>query len=288
MDTKPAPFVKWLGGKRRVLNDLRKFFPTEFARYYEPFLGGGSVLFDVNPHSALVSDSNAELINTYNVVQNNIEELIALLAIHEENNSKEYYLHIRALDRELTFHTDNSAVSRAARFIYLNKTGFNGLHRVNKKGQNNVPFGSYEKPLILDEQKLRFLNTWLTDKNISFTTADYTNILTNINTANNFIYLDPPYIPASATSSFVGYDSNGFTLKDQLELRQMFDALDDAGNFVMLSNSDTEITREVYKNIHMHEISVQRSVGSNSASRVKVGELIVVGKTLLKHLQTND
>lgn len=288
MDTKPAPFVKWLGGKRRVLNDLRKFFPTDFNSYYEPFLGGGSVLFDVDPHSAFVSDSNAELINTYNVVKNNVEELIAILALHEGKNSKDYYLEIRALDRETSFHTTHSAVSRAARFIYLNKTGFNGLHRVNKKGQNNVPFGSYDKPLILDEPKLRFLNAWLMERDISFTSTDYKKVLTNITTSNNFIYLDPPYIPISATASFVGYDSGGFTLQNQIELRNIFDALDDAGNFVMLSNSDTDITREVYKNIHMHEISVQRSVGSNSASRVKVGEVILVGKTLLNHLQTNS
>lgn len=287
MENTPAPFVKWLGGKRRVVKDLRKFYPKNYSCYFEPFLGGGSVLMDVNPHDAVVSDSNDELINVYRVVQHNVDGLIPLLVAHQQLNTKEYYLSIRVLDREPNFKVNYSEVERAARFIYLNKTGFNGLHRVNKKGENNVPYGSYDKPLIVDEKSLRYFSEWLSKKSITFNTHDYKTILGSINTPNNFVYLDPPYIPASVTSSFVSYDSNGFNLQDQKDVRDSFAALDDANNFVLLSNSDTELTRELYKDFNLHSISVQRSVGSKGASRVKVGELIIVGNTLNREINSS-
>ena len=284
MEKQPTPLVKWLGGKCRVLKELREFYPKEFSCYYEPFLGGGSVLYDVAPQKAIVSDPNAELINAHNVVQSDVKTLIAMLENHAKLNTKEYYLTIRALDREVGFSDKFSPAQRAARFIYLNKTGFNGLHRLNKKGENNVPYGSYSNPLIVNEDNLKSLHAWINFRKIRFMASHYKIMLNSIQDSGNFIYLDPPYTPTSSTSSFVGYDKGGFSLNDQKEVRDMAQKLDENGNFVMLSNSDTSITRELYKDMDIHPISVRRSVSAASASRINVGELIIIGKTLSESL----
>lgn len=286
METSPTPFVKWLGGKRRVLKELRPFYPQNYNQYYEPFVGGGSVFYDVSPQEAVISDSNGELINVYETIRNDTKELIEILREHAHLNTKDYYMHIRALDRDSNVFSQLSDIDRAARFIYLNKTGFNGLHRVNQKGQNNVPYGKYDKPNIIDEKNLNNLHAWLNNRDVTFLHGSYEDVFTRHEPQpGSFVYLDPPYIPLTLTSSFVGYDKNGFTLNDHKTLSEWFNKLDEAGVNMMLSNSDTDITRNLYATHQIESISVLRSVGSTTESRGKIGEVIVIGKTLSKNLK---
>lgn len=283
MNETVKPFVKWLGGKRRVLPELRKLYPQNYNKYYEPFLGGGSVLLDVEPHHAYVSDMNSELINTYNVVKTQPENLLGLLQAHQDDHDKEHYLEVRSWDRLDSF-SERGEVERAARFIYLNKTGFNGLHRVNKSNQNNVPFGSYTNPLIVDTANITALSSWLNKHDVTFTAESFTSALDKVEGTHNFVYLDPPYVPVTATANFVGYAHEGFGLEKQEELRNTFSHLDEQENFVLASNSDTPTTRELYSRYTLIPINVLRSVGKNASSRVKTGELLIVSNSLKKHL----
>ena len=216
---KPKPFVKWVGGKRQLLKQFRDLglYPPELFdpttnTYYEPFVGGGAVFFDLLPERAELSDLNRELVITYNVIKNNIDELIFSLKQHIYD--KEYYLEVRAKNvNEL------SDIEVASRFIFLNRTGFNGLYRVNKKGQFNVPFGRYSNPVICDEENLRRVSREL--QNVIIKHQDYTSVLKNAQ-KGDFIYFDPPYYPLNRTSSFTAYTSESFLEKEQTELRDTF------------------------------------------------------------------
>lgn len=283
MNNTVKPFVKWLGGKRRVLPELRKFYPQEYNTYHEPFLGGGSVMLDVAPENGIVSDMNSELINTYITVKENPEKLLDLLVDHQNAHSKEHYLEVRGWDRDTSFQL-RSSVEKAARFIYLNKTGFNGLHRVNRNNQNNVPFGSYNNPLIADFTNIEAYSEWLRNSKIVFKAETFTDALKRVKGEKNFVYLDPPYIPLTATANFVGYASEGFGLDKQEELRDAFMKMDAENNFVLSSNSDTPLTRKLYADAEIVPINVLRSVGRSADSRVKVGEVIIVSKSLKKFL----
>lgn len=275
INAKPKPFVKWVGGKRQLLKQFRELglYPPEnfdpiINTYYEPFVGGGAVFFDLLPKNAELSDLNKELVTTYNVIKNSVDELIASLKKH--HYEKEYYLKVRAQKIE-----DLSDVETAARFIFLNRTGFNGLYRVNKSGQFNVPFGRYNNPVICDEDNLRRVSDTLQD--VIITHQDYKNVLKTAK-SGDFIYLDPPYYPINSTSSFTSYTAEGFLEKEQTELRDTFVKLHERGCFVMLSNSDTPFINELYSGldgITINKITAGRSINSKGSGRGKITEVLV-------------
>lgn len=275
IDTKPKPFVKWVGGKRQLLRQFRELglYPPESFNpvtntYYEPFVGGGAVFFDLLPKNAELSDLNKELVITYNVIKNNVDELVESLKKHIYD--KEYYLEVRAKMIE-----GLSDIEVASRFIFLNRTGFNGLYRVNKSGQFNVPFGRYNNPVICDEENLRRVSDAL--QGVVITHQDYKNVLKTAK-SGDFVYLDPPYYPINATSSFTSYTAEGFLEKEQTELRDTFVKLHKKGCFVMLSNSDTPFINELYSGLDgiiVNKITAGRAINSKGSGRGKITEVLV-------------
>lgn len=272
---KPKPFVKWVGGKRQLLQQFRllNLYPPEnfdpkTNSYFEPFVGGGAVFFDLLPEKAYLSDMNFELIATYHTIKNNVEELIQSLKKHKYN--KEYFLNIRTLD----FNT-LPELEIASRFIYLNRTCFNGMFRVNSKGQFNVPFGKYNNPIICDESNLRKVSEVL--KKVEIKCQDYKAILKKAK-KGDFIYFDPPYYPLNKTSSFTSYTKDAFLDKEQLELRDTFLELHKRGCFVMLSNSDTPFINEIYsdhRGIKINKVKAGRAINSKASGRGKITEVLI-------------
>lgn len=273
---KPKPFVKWVGGKRQLLSQFRNldlYPPEEFDpvtnKYFEPFVGGGAVFFDLLPQNAELSDLNKELVITYNTIKNNVESLIKSLKKH--TYSKDYFLFLRA-----TKVAELSDIEIASRFIFLNRTAFNGMYRVNSKGEFNVPFGKYSNPLICDEINLRKVSKELKSVNIKH--QDYKAVLDNAR-KGDFIYLDPPYYPVSKTSSFTSYTNSAFLEKEQIELRDTFVELHKRGSFVMLSNSDTPFINDIYsgiKGVKINKVQAGRAINSKASGRGKVTEVLVV------------
>lgn len=224
------PIVKWVGGKRQLMFELIKNMPKSYNRYFEPFIGGGALFFELQPEQAYISDMNEELINLYSVVRDNVYELIKDLSKHEI--TKEYFLEIRNIDRTEKY-AEFSNVERASRFIYLNRTCFNGMYRVNSRGQFNVPFGHYKNPRIIDENNL--LNCSELLKKTEIKCADFSEILTKVQ-KGDFVYFDPPYVPLSETSCFTSYTKDGFDIDMQFKLRDVCDELDCMGVKFLLSN----------------------------------------------------
>ena len=275
VEDKPKPFIKWVGGKRQLLKQFRELnlyppecFNPESNTYFEPFVGGGAVFFDLLPKHAELSDTNRELVMTYNVIKDNVDGLIKSLKKHIYN--KEYYLGVRAQDiNEL------SDIDVASRFIFLNRTGFNGMYRVNKSGQFNVPFGRYKNPLICDENNLRKVSEAL--QGITITHRDYKDVL-ELAKIGDFIYFDPPYYPLNPTSSFTAYTAKGFFEKEQIELRDTFVKLHERGCFVMLSNSDTPFINELYselEGVSINKIIAGRAINSKGSKRGKINEVLI-------------
>lgn len=275
IDEKPKPFVKWVGGKRQLLEQFRlmNLYPPEKfdikkSKYYEPFVGGGAVFFDLLPQKAVLSDSNKELVITYNVIKNDVENLIKSLKKYKYE--KNYFLKIRAQNIEKL-----SDLEVASRFIYLNRTCFNGMYRVNKQGKFNVPFGRYDNPLICDELNLRKVSKAL--KGIQINCEDYKKVLKKAK-KGDFIYFDPPYYPVSKTASFTAYTADAFLEKEQEELRDTFLALDKKGCFVMLSNSDTPFINKIYlghKGVRITKVQAGRAINSNASKRGKITEVLI-------------
>ncbi|MEN9389212.1 MAG: hypothetical protein RLY61_296 [Candidatus Parcubacteria bacterium] len=274
---KPKPFVKWVGGKRQLIKQFRAmglyppegFHPIRNA-YFEPFAGGAAVFFDLLPHKAYLSDMNFELVTTYNVIKNDVESLIKSLKKHVY--SKEYFLEIRAKKVETL-----SPLQIASRFIYLNRTCFNGMYRVNSRGEFNVPFGKYSTPLICDEVNLRRVAQAL--QGVEIKHQDYKEVV-KLAKKGDFIYLDPPYHPMSATSSFTSYTKEDFSAKDQLELRDMYLELHKKGCYVMLSNSNADFINQIYgelkgEGVTVHKVEATRAINSKSSGRGKVKEVLV-------------
>lgn len=269
-------FVKWAGGKTQLIGQYEKHFPKIVNTYYEPFVGSGAVFFyimkKIKPKKAVISDINEELINTYIVVRDNVEELIESLKRHatkHSKNSEEYYYKIRKQNpRKL------SEVERASRFIYLNKTCFNGLYRVNSKGEFNVPMGSYKNPKIVDEDNLRNASKLLQNVEIRLMPFEMVAELAN---KKDFVYFDPPYYPLSKTSSFTGYNKNNFLEKEQKKLAQVFEALNNKGTFLMLSNSKTELIRKLYaqESFKKYDIRARRAINCIGSKRGEVEELLI-------------
>ena len=272
--TAPHPFVKWAGGKTQLLNSLEPFYPKAFERYYEPFLGGGAVFFHLiatrRRFESMLFDSNEELINAYKIIRDRVEELIQLLREHEESYKKEpkaYYYRVR--DK-----TPKKNVEKAARLIFLNKTCYNGLYRVNKKGRFNVPFGDYKNPKICDAENLRNVSLALNWSKAKILCADYREALKDTS-RDDFIYLDPPYQPASVTANFTSYTNRGFTEDDQRALAKIFKQLDKQGCIVLLSNSDTPLIYELYAEYHMKRVTAMRAISCVGNGRTGHTELII-------------
>lgn len=263
------PIVKWVGGKRQLMFELLKNMPKSYNRYFEPFIGGGALFFELQPDNAYVSDMNEELINLYSVVRDNVYELIEDLSKHEV--SKEYFLEIRNIDRTKDY-AELSNIERASRFIYLNRTCFNGMYRVNSQGQFNVPFGHYKNPRIIDERNLKNCSELLQKTEINC--ADFSTILDKVQ-KGDFVYFDPPYVPLNETSSFTSYTKDGFELDMQFKLREVCDELDSMGVMFMLSNSDTKFVNELYKNYEIKKVFASRQINANADGRGKITEVLV-------------
>src|SRR5699024_3747487 len=216
-----SPILKWVGGKRQLLDDIRPLIPSKISTYVEPFVGGGAVLFDRKPKKAIINDFNVELMNVYKVIKDHPVELLSSLTIHNEKNCSDYFYDIRALDRNDSY-AYLSNIEKAARIIYLNKTCYNGLFRVNQAGQFNTPYGKYKNPNIINEPAIKAMSTYFNNNKIKIMQGDYREALKGLR-KGSFVYLDPPYLPISTSSSFTGYTEGGFTLKDQEKLKEQCD-----------------------------------------------------------------
>ncbi|QQE79832.1 DNA adenine methylase [Alicyclobacillus sp. SO9] len=266
------PFLKWAGGKRQLLSDIREQAPKDYHTYFEPFVGGGAVLFDLHPAQAVINDVNEELVNAYTVIRDDVESLLEDLAKHE--NNKAYFYALRELDRKSDY-TRLSAVERASRLIYLNKTCYNGLFRVNSQGQFNVPFGDYKKPNIKNEKTLLAVHEYLLSSNVSVMNTDFADAVKDA-VAGDFVYFDPPYDPVSDTSSFTGYSLGGFGKMEQIRLKETVDELSRRGCKVMLSNSATQFIKDLYKDYRQVFVDAKRAINSNAAKRGKIDEILVM------------
>jgi DNA adenine methylase len=285
------PFIKWAGGKSQLLGEIRNKYPQKIERYCEPFVGGGAVLFDVlanfQPKEVLINDINAELVNTYNQVRNNVEGLISVLTKYQEvfwladtEKRKEIYAEKRIRFNEIMLNgKDDVNLEKAALFIFLNKTCFNGLYRVNRKGLFNVPIGSYKKPLICDEANLRFISGLL--ENVQIKCGDYSECADFIN-ERTFVYIDPPYRPLSETSSFNSYSKNEFGDEQQIALGRFVDRIADSGAKVVVSNSDPKNVDEsdsffddLYFKYKIDRVLAKRRINSKGANRGNINELLI-------------
>lgn len=272
MKFNPPTFVKWAGGKAQLISEISKRLPKEVNHYAEPFLGGGAIFFFVrqkfNPQTFLLNDSTNELIQTFEAVRDTPEKLSELLEEHKKNHSKEYFYKIRSWDRtskELT------PLENAARMIYLNKTCFNGLYRVNSRGEFNVPIGSYTNPSIVHRGNITRASKFLEGSTLSC--QDFREFVKRI-TPEFFVYLDPPYHPING-NSFTSYTSSDFKEQDQKDLCDIINKLDKRGVRIMLSNSDTEFIRELYNNFKIDVVSAKRFINSNPKGRGSINELII-------------
>jgi DNA adenine methylase len=262
------PFVKWAGGKRHIINELIKRIPNKFNNYYEPFVGGGALYFKIYKliNKAYLSDINHELICAYNVIKNNVLELIELLKIHAKNHNKEYYYKIR------NQHNLKNPIEISARFLYLNKTCYNGLYRVNKKGEFNVPMGSYKNPNIIQEDNLKACNKIL--QNAIINEMEFDKINPN---AGDFVYFDPPYY-FTTSNSFTSYTSNKFNYQDHIRLRDFILYLDKKGVMFMLSNSNNEFIIDLYKdfNFKIEIVKAPRFINCDASKRNESAEELII------------
>ncbi len=264
-----TPFLKWAGGKSQLLHTYASYFPATFDDYFEPFIGGGAVFFHLKSSepalAATISDANAELINCYEVIRNNVFQLIEALQMHR--NEAEYYYQVRAVDP-----SQLSRVERAARLIYLNKTCFNGLYRVNRAGRFNVPFGKYNNPRICDAENLIAVSKALASVDICHTSFEKAVASAK---ANDFVYFDPPYQPLSSTASFTSYTESSFGLADQQRLSALFRKLSARGCFLMLSNSENDLVKELYKGFRIEKVQATRAINCKADRRGPIFELVI-------------
>jgi DNA adenine methylase len=268
------PFLKWAGGKRQLLPELLKHVPPNLrlaGRYFEPFLGGGALFFEVRPKVAVLNDINRHLIAAYTAVRDDVEGVIRALEVHQARHSRAHFDQARALI--IDGKPQGTPVAAAARVIYINKTCFNGLWRINRKGEYNVPMGAYKNPLICDAVGLRRASRALQGARICC--VDFWDAVKSAG-KGDFIYFDPPYIPASDSANFVGYAKGGFGPTDQARLRDAALLLKAHGVSVLLTNADTEETRRLYqKGFKMRRVEARRAINSKASARGAVGELII-------------
>lgn len=268
---KPPTFIKWAGGKTQLLEQLQEFIPSSFNRYIEPFVGSGAVFFFIkerfNSKVSIIMDINEELINTFNVIKKEPEKLIELLKEHRKRHSHEHYYSIRQTNPKSL-----SRLEAAARFIYLNKTCYNGLFRVNSKGGFNVPMGRYENPSIVNEGVILKASQML--KNAVVKVQPFQEVL-KVAKNGDFVYFDPPYYPLSKTSSFTSYTKGVFLEKEQEELARVFRKLDKMGCKLVLSNSDTPFIKDLYNGYNIRTVSAKRFINSNGSKRGAISELVI-------------
>lgn len=272
------PFLKWAGGKRQLIPVIKQHVPRRYTQYYEPFIGAGAVLFSLQPAESIINDTNSELVNCYRVIRDNPDELLMLCNQHKRSNSKDYYYKLRVQDRQPCFEA-LSPIERAARIIYLNKTCFNGLFRVNSQGQFNVPYGNYANPTIADSAAIKEVSTFLNQRLVRICEGDFAE---SVSTASKgaFVYFDPPYHPVSDTSSFTGYSVDGFGENEQKRLKLVCDKLSDRGCSVLISNSNAALIRELYTDSRYEivEVKASRTINAVGSRRGKVGELLIYNK----------
>ena len=271
---KGKPFVKWAGGKRQILDKLKEYVPAEYNTYYEPFIGGGALLFELAPKHAIINDLNKELMNVYKVLcdEEKFKKMCRILNNYEANHSEEFYYEIRNKDRNKNTYNKLSDYTKAARTIYLNKACFNGLYRVNSKGEFNVPYGKKIKVNTYDGNNLITVSNYLTMNDIKILNVDYKEALKTAK-KGDFVYIDPPY--DSDTTIFTNYTETGFNKDSQRELASVFKELSDRGVFVMLSNYNTTLVQELYKDYHIHIIEAKRNINANAKKRGNVFEVII-------------
>lgn len=272
-DPSVTPILKWVGGKRQLIDAISPII-QEHTTYYEPFVGGGAVLFHEQPSRAVINDSNSELINIYNVIKAEPEYLIELLAKHRERNSQEYFYEVRALDRDSERYGAMSPEERAARIIYLNKTCYNGLFRVNRAGEFNAPWGKYKNPNITNEATIRAMSGYLNRARVKILCGDYREALKGIR-KGSFVYMDPPYMPISSSSSFTGYTAEGFGIQEQKELKHQCDILNKKGIHFLLSNSCCDFIEDLYKDYKVERVSAKRTVNARADKRGAIDEVLV-------------
>ncbi len=279
-DTKKSseakPFVKWVGGKARLVPQLKDFFPESYLEYYEPFLGGGALFFSINPKKSYINDMNGVLINAYRNIRDNPDRVILELKeiehAYHSLDSLEEKKHLYLQKRQEFNSLASDDFEKTILLIFINKTCFNGMYRENSKGQFNIPFGQHVKPTICDEKNLRNVSNELQKAIIS--SSSYEKCIENAK-KGDFIYFDPPYAPMNTTSSFTTYQAGGFTTEDQIKLRDNFKKMSDRGCKVMLSNSDTELINDLYKEFIIHKVYAARSINATGSKRGKISEVLV-------------
>ncbi len=280
-------FVKWAGGKTQLLPKYEPFFPKSINRYFEPFVGSGAVFFYVkqkyNPEYSMISDVNQDLINTYKIIKNDVDDLLEILKNHKKNhaqNPKTYFYKMRT-----KFNSTKNKLEKTALLIYLNKTCFNGLYRVNSKGDFNVPFGKYKNPPIVQESKLKKASKLL--HNVDIKKMKFERIKSHIKNGD-FIYFDPPYYPLSKTSSFTSYQKDTFLDREQKKLWKIFKLLDEKNCKIMLSNSDHEFIRSLYNSYDIKVIKANRMISCNGAGRGPINELLIRNYKTKFFIQSNS
>lgn len=268
-----TPILKWVGGKRQLLPEINKYIPEKITTYYEPFIGGGAVLFNLQPHRAILNDVNDELINLYRVVRDNVDELIADLGTHK--NDADYFYQIRGLDRDQDKYEQLTSIQRASRIHYLNKTCYNGLFRVNSRGEFNAPYGRYKNPNIINEVNIRAVSDYFNRANVTFLCGDFAETVKGIR-KGSFVYFDPPYDPVSTSASFTSYDKGGFNRHEQQRLKILCDDLNARGIKFLLSNSATDFIVDLYKDYKIELVKSRRVVNSRGDKRGEVDEVLVM------------
>lgn len=269
------PIVKWVGGKRQLLPEIKENMPKSYSTYYEPFLGGGAVFFDELPKKAVVNDFNEELITTYKVIKNNKDALVEELYNHKAANNEDYFYSVREWDR-LEGYENRSDVEVAGRFIYLNKTCYNGLYRVNQSGEFNTPFGRYKNPNIVNEVRIGALHNYLNNNDITFKNEDFEDAVKYIR-KGAFVYFDPPYQPISSNSNYTGYTAGGFDEDDQIRLKKLCDKLNQRGVKFLLSNSNVPFIQNLYdeEDYEIKVVGANRAINSKGNKRGKVEEVLI-------------
>jgi DNA adenine methylase len=261
-----------VGGKRQLLDVLTPLLPGEVNTYCEPFVGGGALLFDLQPKVAYVNDINAELIHVYEVIKSDVEALVT--ALQDFENKADYFYAVRDWDRDKVKYSALSDIKKAARMLYLNKTCYNGLFRVNNAGEFNSPFGNYRNPNIVNAPTLRAVSSYLNTAAVHLTSLDYPKVLRTL-PEEAFVYLDPPYDPVSDTAGFTGYAKGGFSRDAQMRLRECCDELHKRGLKFMLSNSATDFIKEQYAAYHITIVQAKRAINSDATKRGEVEEVVV-------------
>lgn len=274
--TTPKPFVKWAGGKRQLIPILNENLPKSFGTYYEPFIGGGALLFHIlterNAQKCSISDLNSDLVLTYTTIRDKIDELVSSLKNHEKNyqeDSKTYYYSVRESN-------PRSEIEKTSRLLFLNRTCFNGLYRVNSKGKFNVPLGRYTNPNIVNEDNLRSVSAILNTSKVTIKCRDFESVLRDAK-KGDLIYFDPPYQPVSDTANFTSYTNKSFTYEDLNRLAELCLKLDSKGCKVLLSNSDSKEVAKIFsdKPWKINKIQANRSINSNSKKRTGHFELLI-------------